>query len=1296
MEDKKRPIRISASSPDIPSDLDRSVTCQQGLPICDVWDELVKAVRENQVILVSGETGSGKTTQLPKICLVAGRGRRGMIGCCQPRRIAAISVAKRVQQELGPPLKDVVGFQIRFTHRLSSKTRIKFMTDGILLAEVQRDPFLYAYDTIILDEAHERSINIDLISGVLKGLLKKRKDLKAIITSATMEVEKFLKFFDDPPLIKVPGRSFPVEILHENENWYEDFKETVLEEKVLTCCQMIRRTDPYGDILVFLPTEKHIFNSIKLLKRSLKEDCELLPLFGRLPASRQAQIFRPSKKQKIILSTNIAETSITVPGIRYVIDSGLSRISRYNVNTHLKSLPIEMISKASAMQRAGRAGRVQKGLCIRLYSQEKFLLMDEFLPPEIKRCNLSEVILKILNMGLGPAEDFPFMDPPRPAAIKEGLHTLLELGAVDKKGKLTRLGRKMARLPLDPRLSRIIFQAKKEECVNEILPIVSALSIQDIWVAHENGESQGLDRKKSLMDESSDFFTILKVWRRLKEMKEEGASRGRIRKFCQKHLLSYQRIMEWQDIYNQIVSICRELKIIKKRDINGRISCSDLENNPALRDLVHRSVLAGFLGHAAQKKAIGAGYLGAKGKELFIFPASSLFKKGPQWIVSAEQVRTSRSFARTVAPIKPEWIEEFAPHLCKYHFFEPIWDSKRGEATVKERVNFYGMTIIPARRRSLKSVDRDLARKILIQEGLSTCDLKFEYPFKRHNRAILEELEEMEQRRRSPNAYLEMEVLFDFFEKALSKVEKRLGRKIYDEHGLRAALRRDRSLDRILRLDRDILLRQAASSNMERLYPGSLNVDGQRLPLTYRFDPGNKDDGIVVQIPLVLLPFLEKDRFDWLVPGFLQEKIALYLKNLPKKLRKRLEPLDEKAALIVECLDFGKGSLKRQFLSIIREKFEMELDTKDLLEDSLLPSHLSMTFEIVDKKGNTLKKGKDLLRLKKGLYTLSKKELDSWTDFRTVAQKIEGRITPSDLSRLPGKIEIGAWGGTTVFGFPGITIRDNSGFLAIFLSRSQAHSESQKGLGFLMESQLKKEIRHLKNMLHQAISEAFSSLIKQYPFDSKKIGKEVIQIKELAFSFQKERHFPHWAAIPDYEEFQEAVLQAKKGLLSGFHAWLALFEPVLFEYVELRLEEKRIKKARGKMNIMASLLESVSDMRMVVIQQCLSTRSHEQLLKSASRYLKALRLRLVRAENAPNKDAQKLERFKPTWETYLKILQGMEPFATSPSNIQKAYQELQIQVFEFMVSVFAPELSIRNRFSQKKLSTLLAICQKGL
>ncbi len=1219
-----------------------------------------------------------------------------MIGCCQPRCIAAVSVSKRVEQELGPALKDIVGFQIRFTHRLSRKTHIKFMTDGILLAEVQRDPFLYAYDTIILDEAHERSINIDLIAGVLKGLLKKRKDLKAIITSATMEVEKFQKFFDDPPLIKVPGRSFPVEILHENENWYEDPKETGLEEKVLTCCQMIRRTDPHGDILVFLPTEKHIFNSIKLLKRTFKEDCELLPLFGRLPASRQAQIFRPSKKQKIILSTNIAETSITVPGIRYVIDSGLSRISRYNVNTHLKSLPIERISKASAMQRAGRAGRVQKGLCIRLYSQEEFLLMDDFLAPEIKRCNLSEVILKILNTGLGPAEDFPFMDPPRPAAIKEGLHTLLELGAVDKEGKLTSLGRKMARLPLDPRLSKIIFQAKKEGCLNEILPIVSALSIQDIWVAHENGDSECLDRKKELLDESSDFFTILKVWRRLKEMKEEGASRGKIRKFCQKHLLSYQRIMEWQDIYNQIVSICTELKITKKQDINEQFSSMDLENNPTLRDLVHRSILAGFLGHAAQKKANGAGYLGAKGKELFIFPASCLFKKGPQWIVSAEQVRTSRSFARTVAPIRPEWIEELAPHLCKYQFFEPRWDGKRGEATIKERVNFYGMTIIPARRRSLKSVDRDLARRILIQEGLSTCELKFDYPFNRHNRAILEELEEIEQKRRAPKANLEMEVLFDFFEKALSKVEKRFGKKICEEHGLRAALRRDRSLDRILRLDRGLFFRHAASSNMEMLYPGSFHVDGQRLPLTYRFDPGNRDDGIVVQIPLVLLPFLEEDRFEWLVPGFLQEKVAIYLKNLPKKLRKRLEPLDEKAAIIMESLDSGKGRLKRQILSIIREKFEIELDTKELLEDSLLPRHLSMNFEIVDRKGNTIKKDKDLLRLKKDLHPLCINELDSWREFRAVAQKIEGRITPSDLSRLPGKIEIGAWGGTTVYGFSGITIRDNSGFLAIFLSRSQALTESQKGLNFLMELQLKKEIRHIKNMLHQMISKAFSPLIKQYPFDSKKIGIEVAEIKELAFSFQKERHFPHWTRIPDYEKFQTAVLETKKGLLSGFHTWLALFEPVLSEYVKLRLEEERIKKGQGRVNVVASVLESVTEMGRILIQHSLSNRSHEQLLENVPRYLKALRLRIVRAENAPKKDVQKLERFDPTWKAYLEILQKMESSSTLFSGLLEATRELQIQVFECMVSVFAPELSIRNRFSPKKFSTLLATCQKGL
>lgn len=1246
--------------------------------------------------MVTGETGSGKTTQLPKICLAAGRGKRGLIGCCQPRRIAAVSVAKRVSHELCHGYRGLVGYQVRFSRRLSPQTRIKFMTDGILLAEVQSDPMLRDYDTIIVDEAHERSINIDLIAGILKNLLKRRKDLKAVITSATMEVEKFRKFFGYPPLYEIPGRSFPVEIMHELERWYNNPKDVELAEKVSTCCDMIRETDRFSDILVFLPTEKHVLDCCRVMKQRLESECELLPLFGRLPSPRQALIFKPSAKQKIILSTNIAETSITIPGIRYVIDSGLARISLYNVNTHLKALPVSKISKANAMQRAGRAGRIQKGLCIRLYSEDDFAAMEDFLPPEIKRCNLAEVILKILNMGLGPVENFPFVDPPRIVAIKEGLHTLYELGGVDKDGELTPLGLKMARMPIDPRLSKIIFQARKEGCLAEALVIVSALSIQHLWIAHEDADSRTINRAKDLKDESSDFFTLLRIWARLSLLRERGDSRRKIRKFCRDHLLSHERIMEWQNVHNEISSICRELKVIRKSKEKVGDRWDRHEIGTGLRDAVHRSVLAGFLGHVAQKKVKGSGYTGAKGKEIFIFPGSCLFKKGPEWIVSAEQVRTSRNFARTVAPIKPEWIEKLAPHLCRYLYFEPQWDRSRGEAVIKEKVNFYGMTIIPGKKRSLKSIDSALARKIFIEQGLSRCELKFDHKFNEHNKAVMKEFEELARKKRSYGLQPDIEAMLNFFDKGLSMIEKRAGKKICDEHCLRHVLRRKRGLERQLYLNREFLLKKALSDDMEHLYPGFIDVDGQRLPLVYRFDPGEKDDGILVRIPLVLLPYLDGSVFEWLVPGFLPEKIVFLLKNLPKKLRKAVEPVEETAIHLAGKLDFAKGELPRELVRLLQEEYGLDVEETQMADRSLLPPHLVMTFEITGRDGQRVSFGNNLTGFKKVLSAQGRKALETWDAFLAAKNRAEKRLGPHNLSDIPRRVEIGTWGAVDISGFGGIAVKAGHPVLRLFLSKRMAMEESEKGLELMIELLLKREIKHVKNRLHQVFSDAFAPLTHKFPFKVRAINEEIAGLKERILRFLLEAHFPRWTSIPGKTEFDRAVTDLRKSLVPVFNGLIRFLEPAITEYVYLRLHEERIIQAATGSISMSGVLESEARVRTALIDSCFMIKSHEELTMHMPRYLKTLRIRLDRAVSTPQKDVVKQQRFSPVFDVYLKAMETLRTASDQPPDIIETFRMFQIQVFEFMVSVFAPELAVRNRFSQKKLSHLTTICEKAL
>ncbi|MCD4755302.1 MAG: ATP-dependent RNA helicase HrpA, partial [Deltaproteobacteria bacterium] len=743
-----------------------------------MWDDLVSALSQNQVIIVSGETGSGKTTQLPKICLAAGRGTHRKIACTQPRRVAAITVAARVAEELGPQGPRLVGYKIRFRDSTVPETRIKFVTDGMLLAEVQQDPKLRAYDTIIVDEAHERSLNIDFLLGILRRLLPTRPELKVIITSATMDTAHFCQAFGKVPVIEIAGRGYPVEIQYKPIEQDEESDITTVE-KVIFATEKIRRKDPFGDILVFLPTEREILETVKILKSGCEDNALVLPMYGRLAASDQKRIFRPAPVQKIVVATNVAETSITVPGIMYVVDSGLARIARYNVRSRTKALPIVPISRASADQRAGRAGRVHAGVCVRLYSEEDYEDRSEYTLPEIRRSNLAEVILRLYAMKLGPVDKFPFVDAPSSQAIKEGFTTLRELRALNAAGRLTRTGRIMAKLPLDPRISRMIIEARHENALKEVVIIASAMSIQDPRERPADKENQADQAHSSFKDPSSDLLTFIKMWNAYHKELKAGRSRNQIRKYCRENFLSYNRMQEWKDIHDQIMDILQEAEKfpqITKFPLNHQISQSPnsfsitKSPNHQINRSIHCSVLSGFLGQIALKQE-GSRYLAARGREVFLFPGSSLYKKGPKWIVATELIRTSRLFARTVAAVEPEWIEKLAGDLCIHSYSDPHWEKRRGEVMAWERVTLFGLPIVERRKVRYCKIDPTESREIFIRQALIPGEFKNKHPFLVHNMELISEVQDLEDRTRRRDIMVDEETLYSFYDQGLSEIE---------------------------------------------------------------------------------------------------------------------------------------------------------------------------------------------------------------------------------------------------------------------------------------------------------------------------------------------------------------------------------------------------------------------------------------------------------------------------------------------------------------------------------------------
>ncbi|MEW2287848.1 ATP-dependent RNA helicase HrpA [Streptomyces sp. NPDC047841] len=992
-----------------------AVTYPEQLPVSQKKDEIAAAIRDHQVVIVAGETGSGKTTQIPKICLELGRGVRGMIGHTQPRRIAARTVAERVAEELRTPLGESVGWKVRFTDQVSpDATFIKLMTDGILLAEIQTDRELRAYDTIIIDEAHERSLNIDFLLGYLAQLLPKRPDLKVVITSATIDPERFSRHFGDAPIVEVSGRTYPVEVRY--RPLLEEDSDDADRDQITAICDAVEelQAEGPGDILVFLSGEREIRDTADALEKRKYRFTEVLPLYARLSHAEQHRVFQPHTGRRIVLATNVAETSLTVPGIKYVIDPGFARISRYSHRTKVQRLPIEPVSQASANQRKGRCGRTSDGICIRLYSEDDFLGRPEFTDAEILRTNLASVILQMTAAGLGDIEKFPFIDPPDHRNIRDGVQLLQELGALDPAQKdprrrLTETGRKLAQLPVDPRLARMVLEADKNGCVREVMVIAAALSIQDPRERPAEKQTQADQQHARFKDETSDFLAYLNLWRYVREQQRERGSSS-FRRMCKQEYLNFLRIREWQDIYTQLRTVAKQMGI-------------HLNDDEAPADRVHVSLLAGLLSHVGMKDVKDGNkneYLGARNAKFAIFPGSALFKKQPKFVMSAELVETSRLWARVNARIEPEWVEPLAGHLLKRTYSEPHWEKDQAAVMAYEKVTLYGVPIVAQRKVNYGRIDPEVSRELFIRNALVEGDWRTHHKFFADNRKLLSEVEELEHRARRRDIVVDDDTLFDFYDQRVP--EHVVSGAHFDSWWKRKRHEQPDFLD----FEREMLIRESAEAVTKADYPDTWRQGQLKFRVTYQFEPGADADGVTVHIPLQVLNQVTDEGFDWQIPGLREEVVTELIRSLPKPIRRNYVPAPnyaraflEKAVPLQEPLTV---TMARELKRMVGVPFEAED-----FDWAKVPDHLKITFRIVDERRRKLAEDKDLealkLRLKpkarqalsqaaaatasrEGGESLERKGLTDWT-IGTLTRVFETRRAGQPVKAYPALVDDG-------------------------------------------------------------------------------------------------------------------------------------------------------------------------------------------------------------------------------------------------------------------------------------------------
>ncbi|MEN8166589.1 MAG: ATP-dependent RNA helicase HrpA, partial [Pseudomonadota bacterium] len=1008
------------------------------LPISARVEEIKALISRHQVIVLCGETGSGKSTQLPKICLSLGRGVEGFIGHTQPRRIAARTLASRIASELGVEPGSSVGYKVRFSDRTRPDTHIKLMTDGILLAEIQQDPYLNQYDTLIIDEAHERSLNIDFLLGYLKKLLPRRPDLKLIITSATIDPDRFSKHFNEAPVIEVSGRTYPVELHYrplEEEGSYE--RDDPMQQAIVDAVDELSRIDR-GDILVFLSGEREIRETAETLRKHKLQLTEILPLYARLSPAEQGQVFKPHGKRRIVLATNVAETSLTVPGIRYVIDAGFARISRYSHRSKVQRLPVERISQASADQRKGRCGRLAAGICIRLYSQEDFDSRLPFTEPEIQRTNLASVILQMKLLGFGEIEAFPFVDPPDSRLIKDGYRVLEEIGAIGGDKRVTRLGKQLARLPVDPRIARMLLASAHAHCLREVMVIAAALSVPDPRDRPLEKQQQADEAHAQFKHEESDFLGYLQLWDQMEEQRRH-LSKHKFRKHCRANFLSWTRMQEWHDIHTQLR--------MQMHDMGFKENAAE-----AGYEEIHRAVLSGLLSHIGFRSK-ERDYLGARNSRFHIFPGSGLFKKQPKWVVAAELVETTKLYARTVAAIQPAWVEAVAGHLLNRSYSEPHWEKRRGQVAGYEKVSLFGLTLVARRKINFGPIDPPVAREIFIRSALVDGDFHTRAPFWRHNQELIEAVRDLEAKSRRRDILVDEERIYEFY-------EKRISQGIFNTPEFEKWLKKiAKQQPKLLYLEESDLLREEAERVSAEQFPDHLSIGGMQLPLEYHFDPGQQADGVALVVPQSVLNQVTEERLQWLVPGLLRERVIGLLRGLPKSLRRSFVPVPDYADA---CLK-GLEASDRPLVQVLGERLKQMTGVhipEDAWSEAGLPDHLRMQLRVVDEQGKTLGISRRLAEVKQ---IAAKKGQSRPHQLATPGMQRSG-IKVWDFGELQQSVTV-EQGGIRLVGFPALVDEGESVAIRLLDSEPLAQHNHKAGVRRLIMLKLNKEIRYLRRNL---------------------------------------------------------------------------------------------------------------------------------------------------------------------------------------------------------------------------------------
>ena len=1205
------------------------------LPVSARSEEIRELIIDNQVVVIAGETGSGKTTQIPKICLQAGRGVRGLIGHTQPRRIAARTVADRIASELKTPLGDIVGYQVRFSDQSSPKSLIKLMTDGILLAEIQNDKFLSKYDTLIIDEAHERSLNIDFLLGYLKSLLRQRPDLKLIITSATIDVEKFSKHFDNAPVVEVSGRTFPVEIVYSTD----DDLDSDRDQKIIDCLQDIQANQKAGDVLVFLSGEREIREANLAIKRAQLPHTEVVPLYARLSLAEQSKIFSPHKGRRVILSTNVAETSLTVPGIGYVIDTGRARLSRYSFRTKVQRLPIEAISQASANQRAGRCGRVSDGICYRLYSEEDYNNRPKFTDPEIVRTNLAAVILQMLHLNIGDIRSFPFVDPPDNRMINDGFKLLEELQAVTANGKLTALGKQLTSVPLDPRFGRMILQAAKTGSLSEVMIITTGLSIQDARERPADKRQAADQCHKQWQDEDSDFVSLLNLWRHF-ESKRQELSSNQYSKYCRANYVSFLRMKEWRDLHHQVHTACRALKL---RD----------NDKPAEYAAIHQAILSGLLGQVGIREEKWE-FLGTRNRKFFIFPGSGLSKKPPKWIMAGSLMETAKQYALNVAKIDSDWLESLAGHLVKKTYSEPFYHQKAGQVMAKERQTLFGLTIVEGKNTVYGNVAPVEARAVFIQQALVEEGYRGKGNFYKHNHKLVEELQALEDRFRRRDLLAEQKVIYSFY-------DERVPEGIYNlpafEKWRKSAEQENPTL---LNINKDSLLLRGLAEDEEAQFPEMVICDGIEFELSYHFQPGHEQDGVSAIIPLALLHQLPRYFFDWLVPGMLRDKCIALVKSLPKQTRRHFVPVPDYVDKILLQVQAQDRPITEVLAEQLKRQTGMTVNNEDWKADNLDPWY-RMNFILQDEAGKTVAMARSLEQLQRdfkqqisaGLEqqasddSISRQEIIEW-DFAELPQEVQ-------LKR--GKINIKAWPALKDCGESvAIEVLDNP------LAADRVSRQGQLRLALLKgREQVKYLSKHLLRGTELALKAAA-------------IGNRQDLINALISTSFQEAIFSGKGVIREQENFDQAYQAGIGQVVDIAQQHAANIEAVL---PQLHSNQKQLRSlgltaiyAKNDINQQVTWLFSPE------------TLTHSNLDQTGQypRLIRGVQIRIEKLASQIAKDRGYIQEL----EDFAEPVNAIQP-QTLSYELEESIWAFRWLLEEYRVSLFAQQLKTRVPVSEKRL-----------